>query len=262
MKKYYYVFKMVLLEKLQYIFNLYSGMISYAILIFIFLNLWKYMYTDTELIAGYTFVQMAWYLAITEIIWFSIRPKLLKTELSDEIRSGKIAYILNKPINYVSYTLSKYFGETTVKVIFYSISGVLISLIIIGPLLTFEMLSIPFIIITFILASLITALVYILIAMTAFWLEDNSPFFWIYEKIILVIGVIFPIEIFPKFLQPIIKFSPIYSTTYAPAKMAVDFSMDSFYEILPIQLIYVVVCSILCYMVYKKGVKKLNVNGG
>lgn len=262
MKKYFSVVKMVMLEKLQYIYNQLFTMIIYAVFIFLFLQLWKYMYSDTTLIAGYSLNQMVWYLACTEIIWGAIRPKTIKNELSQEIRSGKIAYTLNKPFNYIVYLMSKYIGETIVGLFTYIIVGLTISFVIIGSLKTFSLISIPFIIITTILSALISGLIYILIALSAFWVEDNTPFFWIYEKIILSIGVLFPIELFSGVLQKLITFSPVYVTMYAPAKMSVDFSFAQFINVFSFQVGYLIVMIILCAIVYKKGAKKLNVNGG
>lgn len=262
MTKYLNVMKMVILEKIQYVYNQLFKMTMYAIFIFIFLQLWKYMYGGTTLIAGYTLNQMVWYVSFTEIIWGGIRPKSIRSELSEEIRSGKIAYLLNKPFNYIGYLISKYLGESIVGIFTYVVVGVIISFIIIGPLNSFKLISIPFIIITLILSALITGFIYILISISAFWIEENSPFFWIYERLILCIGVIFPIEIFPLVLQPFIKFSPVYVTMYAPAKISVDFSFGAFKEIFIFQLGYLIIVSFLCMVLYKKGVKKLNVNGG
>jgi ABC-2 type transport system permease protein len=262
MKKYLFITKMVILEKMQYVFNMLGSLISYAILIFIFLNLWKYMYSDTDLIAGYSLKQMSWYLAITEITWFAIRPKKMRRELTEDIKSGKIAYNINKPFHYIWYLLSKYVGETIVSIVVYGISGIIISLIIIGIPDFFTLESIPFILVSLILSSLVTALLYILISLLAFWVEDNDPFFWIYEKFVLIVGIMFPIELFPSYLQPIIKYSPIYSTTYAPTKMFVDFSVEEFLNIIVFQIGYLLILGILCFLVYGKGVKRLSVNGG
>ena len=68
MKKYLNITKMVMLEKMQYVFNTVSGLVMYGMFIFIFLQLWKYMYGEDSLIAGYSLNQMVWYVAITEIL--------------------------------------------------------------------------------------------------------------------------------------------------------------------------------------------------
>ena len=100
------------------------------------------------------------------------------------------------------------------------------------------------------------------VGLLSFFIEDANPFYWVYSKFILIIGTIFPIEFFPKLLQPIIKYSPIYVICYGPAKLFVDFKLDMFLQILVFQIVYIIISFAICHLIYKKGVKRLNVNGG
>lgn len=102
----------------------------------------------------------------------------------------------------------------------------------------------------------------ILISIISFWIEDSTPVHWIYDKMILLIGTMFPIEMFPQYLRPIIKCTPIYVVTYGPAKLLINFSLQNFVQILLAQIIYLFVATTLTLILYEKGVKKLNVNGG
>lgn len=79
---------------------------------------------------------------------------------------------------------------------------------------------------------------------------------------ILLIGTMFPIEMFPQYLRLIIKCTPIYVVTYGPAKLLINFSLQNFVQILLAQIIYLFVATTLTLILYEKGVKKLNVNGG
>ena len=79
---------------------------------------------------------------------------------------------------------------------------------------------------------------------------------------ILLIGTMFPIEMFPQYLRPIIKCTPIYVVTYGPAKLLINFSLQNFVQILLAQIIHLFVATTLTLILYEKGVKKLNVNGG
>lgn len=79
---------------------------------------------------------------------------------------------------------------------------------------------------------------------------------------ILLIGTMFPIEMFPQYLRPIIKCTPIYVVTYGLAKLLINFSLQNFVQILLAQIIYLFVAITLTLILYEKGVKKLNVNGG
>ena len=79
---------------------------------------------------------------------------------------------------------------------------------------------------------------------------------------ILVLGTLFPIEFFPEAVQSVLKYSPVYVVSYGPARMFVNFSWNDVVTIVVAQLIYIFIAYLLCYLIYKKGVRKLNVNGG
>ena len=118
------------------------------------------------------------------------------------------------------------------------------------------------IIISCILAQAITILLMAIIGLLSFKIDDSAPFYWLYSKFMILIGVIFPIEFFPEWAQKILVFTPIYVTSYGPAKLFVDFSMNGFVTIVLAQIAYLFVIYGLGYALYNSGVKKLNVNGG
>ena len=67
---------------------------------------------------------------------------------------------------------------------------------------------------------------------------------------------------FPKFIQPVIKFTPIFVVTYGPAKLLINFSWDQFIQIFIAQILYLILSIFIVSILYRRGVKKLNVNGG
>lgn len=67
---------------------------------------------------------------------------------------------------------------------------------------------------------------------------------------------------FPEILRPIIKCTPIFVVTYGPAKLFIDFNINTFIKILIAQILYLVISVFIIIVLYNKGVKKLNVNGG
>lgn len=263
MKKYLYIYKATLMENLNYITNIMLGFINFIVMMFVFLNLWEYIYSDSsQVINGYTMQQIVWYVLITEVLWYGTRNKPLTREISKDIKTGNIAYNINKPYNYIFYIIAKHLGEITIKFILFAILGVIIGICFIGPIQNFNFINIPFMLISLILGILINSIIRIAISIISFWIEDSEPFLWVYDKIILLLGTLFPIEMFPKVLRPIVKCTPIYVTTYGPAKLIIEFSFEKFISVLMAQLIYLVIIVLIAITVYEKGVKKLNVNGG
>ena len=132
----------------------------------------------------------------------------------------------------------------------------------VGPVPRFRIVTLPAMILCLILGITINAVFKICISLISFWIEDANPFQWIYDKLILVIGTIFPVEIFPAALQPVFKLTPIYTVCYGPAKLIVDFSADKWVEIVLAQALYLAAGCAFMFLVYRKGVRKLYVNGG
>lgn len=263
MKKYLFIFKASILENLQYKSRIILGLVSFTIHIFIFSCLWKYLYSDTsQLIEGYSYSQMIWYLIVTETLWYGTRSKILVEQITQDIKTGNVAYNINKPYNYVIYIVSKFFGDIAMQLIIYIIVAVTTGIIFVGPLEGFQLVNIPLILIIGLFGITINALIRIVISLLSFWIEDAIPFHWLYDKIILILGTLIPIELFPKWLQKIAKYLPSYVVVYGTARLIVKFSMDVFYKVLLAQFIYLIIVVLIIIIIYKKGVKKLNVNGG
>ena len=156
MKKYLYIYKATLIENLSYIPNIALGFINFFVMMFVFLNLWQYIYSDSsQIINGYTNSQMIWYVLITEVLWFGTRNKILTTDISQDIKSGNIAYNINKPYNYVFYIIAKHLGEITIKFIMFTIVGIIIGICFVGPIENFNFMNIVFLLITVLLGILI-----------------------------------------------------------------------------------------------------------
>lgn len=263
MRKYLYIFKSELMSNLQYLFNILTSFISYSIILFILLNLWKYIYSNpNEVINGYTMNQMIWYVIITEILWSILGGRKLCRKICDDVRGGNISYNINKPYSYIGYSLSSHLGAIVVKAIMYIFLGIILGFIFLNSFPSLNILSIIAVLITGTLATIISTLLIISIGLISFFIEDANPFYWLYSKLILVVGTLFPIEYFPSFIQPILNISPIYVVCYGPAKLFVDFSLNNFITILLAQIIYIIISLLLCNLLYKKGVRNLNVNGG
>ena len=263
MKKYFHIYKATLNESIQYASSVIISFISFFIMMFVFINLWQYVYQDeSKLINGYSMNQMIWYVLITEVFWFGTKNRTLINQISFDIKTGNIAYNINKPYNYVFYIIARHLGEITVKLILFIIFGIALGTVMIGNIPGFSFINIPLMLLSAFLGILINSIIRITISVISFWIEDSTPFQWIYDKAILVLGTIFPIEMFPKWLQPIIKCTPVLAVSYGPAKLIIDFSMGMFWQIFAIQIVYLLLSSAILLVLYRIGTKKLNVNGG
>lgn len=263
MKKYIFIIKTEIMSNLQYVWNVLFGFVGYAIILFILFNLWQYLYSDpNQVINGYSIEQMTWYVIITEILWSTLGGRKLCRKISNDVKSGNITYNINKPYNYIGYSLSTHLGDMVVKGIIFTVLGMILGFIFLGSFPDLNIVSILILLLVSILASIISCLLIIIIGLFSFFIEDSGPFYWLYSKFILILGTLFPIEYFPEFLQGFLSYSPVYVVSYGPAKLFVDFSYSRSASIIIAQVIYIIITFVIAMIIYRKGVKRINVNGG
>ena len=262
MKKYLYIIKTTFNDSIQYAGSLIFKFFGFIITMLILISLWNFIYSGGDgIIKGYTFNQMIWYLLLAEIITFGSGSKVATDEVKNTIKSGNIAYQVNKPYHYIIYTICKYLADTFIRFIAFALIASIIGIIFAGKI-DISFIHIICIIPIFLIGVLINGLNRILISLSSFWVEDSRPFQMAYGKIILIFGVFFPLEMFPGIIQKIIRYSPIYGVATGPAKLVLDFNYQLFIEVLITQIIIILIFSLLIKIIYDKGVKKLNVNGG
>ncbi len=262
MRKYLHIFKATLIEKMQSCSNLFLSFALFGLIVFILLNVWKYIYSDINTIHGYTLNQIMWYVLLAEALWFGGSSRSFSEEISYDIKSGNIAYKINKPYSYVFFAFSKFLGHIIFRLVIFFAIGITFGIIFIGPLQNFDLKNIFLLGIVYTLGVAISSFIYIIVGLSAFWLEENRPIHWIYDKIMIVLGVIFPLEMLPFWLQPLSKFTPVFVCTYGPIKLTVDFSINIFYQIITTQILWFIGTTLLALFIYQKGVKKINANGG
>lgn len=260
--KYFSIAKITMTNSLVYFWSFLSKNIFFIFIMFVYLMLWTNIYgSKGNELGGLTLNKMMWYLAVTEVITLSRSDIHLK--INEDVKTGAIAYLLNKPYSYIGYCFSYFVGEVFIKLLTNSIIAIGISLVFVGPLQGFSLVNIPFILISILLGVFINFFIIVCLALTSFWIEENSAFFWIYSKLIFTLGgMLMPLELFPNWLQEISRFLPFSFVTYVPAKMAVSFTLGDFLFNLGIQVIYLGVFVILSFILYGRGAKRLNVNGG
>ncbi len=261
-RKYMEISKITMSNNLVYFWNFLSKNLFFVFIMFIYLMLWKNIYGQKgDSLGGLTINKMIWYLVVTELVTLSRTD--IHNQVNEDVKTGNIAYLLSKPYNYVLYCFSYFLGEIGIKLLTNGIAGLAIGLVYVGPLESFNFTHLPFILLSIIAGCIIHFFIYIILALTSFWFEENSAFFWIYSKLVFTLGgMLMPIDLFPNWLQSLSKYMPFAYVTYVPAKLAVDFSFASFGRQFLIQLIYLAAFFVLAMCLYRKGARNLNVNGG
>ena len=260
-RKYWAIFQITLINSLAYPGELIGRSLMILPFMWIFYQLWKVTFgaAGTDTINGMTLYSTMWYLMMAETIELS-KPRLANT-ISDNVKDGSIAYILNKPYSFLLYQFSNSMGETLFRAMMNAVFGGMIVWWLVGPPpgLTGWLYTLLALLGTWVLNFCITAL----IGLSAFIVEDVAPFVWIYQKFIFILGgFLIPLDFYPNWLQTIAKALPFAYMVYGPAKLFVAPSTDLLISILSSQLLWIVILGSILVLAYRRGVTYLTVNGG
>src|ERR1044071_2062685 len=124
--KYWFIFQITLLNSLAYPAELFARSLLMLPFMWIFYQLWKVTFaaSGTSTINGMTLTTTLWYLMLAETIELS-RPQLART-ISENVKDGSIAYLLNKPYSFLFYQFSSSMGETVFRAIMNAVLGSII----------------------------------------------------------------------------------------------------------------------------------------
>ena len=265
MSKYLSIFKTSFKQESKTVANSITACISFVVIIYIFKQLWEFIYGGNgggTLIHGYSLNMMIWYMIMAEVLMYSVNARGTTRVFGADIKTGRIAYQLNKPYNYFLYQVASSLGEIVWKLIFLIPTALLMGLILLGPIEGFSIAYVLPIITSTIFAVVLTSVIYGSVGLLSFWVEEATPFTWIIQKFQMLFGLFFPPEFFPTWLQPAINYSPVYAMMSGPCKLLANFSWDLFLNVTISQLVWLGVFVGLSLIFYKFGTKKVNVHGG
>lgn len=265
MNKYLSIYKTSFKQESKTIANSITSVVSFVVIIYIFQQLWQFIYGGNgggTLINGYTIEMMIWYMIMAEILMYSVNARGVTRAFSTDIKSGKIAYQLNKPYNYYSYQVFNQLGSIVWKLVFLVPTGLIMGFVLLGPIQGFSVLYVIPTLISLMLAVFLTCIIYGTVGLLAFWIEEATPFTWIIQKFQMLFGLFFPPEFFPTWLQPFINYSPVYAMMSGPCKLLSSFSWELFLQVSVSQVAYITLFVVAGLLLYKSGTRKVNVNGG
>jgi ABC-2 type transport system permease protein len=258
-KKYFKIFKINFSNELMYVINYVSTFLFFGVVLIVFSQLWRAIYSENPVIEGFTYEKMIWYFMYAETVMLSRFPFV--REIADEIKSGDIAYRLNKPYSYILYYYSKFISSSILKLFLNTLVGITILTIafkgypmpLIGLILGFT---------SAIIGLSIHFVFHFFIALSAMWFEDNTAFLFVYSKILLTIGGLFiPIEMFPETVKIIANALPFKHIIYTPATIYIN-GAENFLKLFSTQIFTLLILSVVVAFAFEKSKKRFNVNGG
>src|SRR5689334_8143329 len=161
--------------------------------------------------------EMLWYLAVTE--WVRLSVPSVQFQIEDDIRRGDVAYEIVRPASWLGARLSHGLGALAVRSpVMLGIAGIT-AWSLAGPPQKPAALAVA---LAFgLVASVLTTLFHVGIGVAAFWLGDVAPAYWIWQKLLFVLGgLMLPLQFYPVLFVRIARLTPFPALLAGPASLA------------------------------------------
>ena len=247
-------------EQLSSIPAFFARSLFYVFDIYVFASLWGALFSDRATLSGFTIVQMVWYLVIVETIEFS--KSRVFFVIQTEVQDGSVAVTLTRPVSYVLFHLSRAMGESCAKMVPFLLEGTLLASVLVGPLPGyFPAFCVSGLLL--VTGVLIANLWMIVIGLLSFWVGDATPFSWIMQKLMIIMGgLIIPVSMLPPWFSKVVQWLPFAFSGYWPAVTMVMFSPQTFRVALLGASSYVAFLLGLSGALYLSGRRRMDVQAG
>jgi ABC-2 type transport system permease protein len=209
-----------------------------------------------------TFVVAAWSI----FFYFSfmiLGLRNISKVIMQDVKTGNVEVLFSKPISYIFYRFWWQIGLGLYSFVVITIVGGLALYLAIGFPNTFGtnifLLTIPFIFLGGVVLSLI---LYGIVGILAFWIEDINPVFWIVDKAVMILGGSYlPVALFPVIMYKIALYSPFGASQFLTHSVYESWQAN-WYELLGIQFFWIIILGLILLFLFKGAKKKVSVNGG
>jgi len=233
---------------------------------FITIIFWIFIYRSngTGVINGYK---------IADMITFFVVSSLFRTfilsgggfEISSMIKKGDLSKVIIKPYSINMFLYWKYLSNA-----FFDFFKQFSFLLLIAPFfaryLTWDLSvhSAILLIIYLVMATIISHLIWFLLGITAFWLEQAQAVMWSFAVILnFLSGMFMPLDFFPHWSVKILELMPFAAFSYIPAKLYMNqISVAEGYLLLIVYILWLVALITLNLIVWRAGMIKYSAIGG
>lgn len=256
MKKYLEIFKYSLKMNLTFIYDYLFSAISFAVHMIVFNCLWDFILKDGTMY-GYDRPALIWYIIIAEFITYGASRFYKK--ISDMVKDGTIANLLIKPMNFLTYVWFEQSADI-IKIGVNAVTVVILGITMAGRIEINASQMILFVI-ACILSFLISNGIQFIIGLIAFYIEETKSVFFVVQKLQFLL-VFVPIDFYGETIRKLLMLSPTTHMIYAPTLIFTRFDLQTALAAITMQLVMFGIMMASTIILYKKGVKKINVNGG
>jgi ABC-2 type transport system permease protein len=216
-------------------------------------------------LAGYSFRDMIFYFMLVVFLDNLVSATEDDFQVAGDIRDGRLSALLLKPLNYLLYRFALY---TSYRLAYNAV--IALPLVLLAFFLR-EYIKFPTHAenwigfgLSLIMAAAMQFLMACCLGFMAFWvLEVSTLIFILYSFEYFLSGTIFPLDLFPAWLQPFVTWSPFTYQMFFPVQVAMErVTGPALWQGLAIQAGWVLVFYVTTSLLWRAGVRKYQAVGG
>ena len=238
--------------------ELYARMVFFAVILGVFSSLWRAV-AEAGMPVAADPKALVWYLAATE--WILLTAPPIHIEIQEAIRRGDLLYRLGHPASYVVAEWAGGLGLMALRApvlgatafcCAYAFTGWVPPADRLGIVALFGLAA----------AALLTAL-YLTLGLLAFWLQDVTPVYWVWQKLLFIFGgLMLPIEVYPRFIQAAAGFTPFPSLLGRPASFVLGSATVTPVSLAAGLMAWSCVTAVVVGWLFQRALAKVTINGG
>jgi ABC-2 type transport system permease protein len=241
----------------------------YAVLLVMYARIWE-MVGRQGALGVFGHGDLIWYLAVTE--WIALSAPPLHTDIEADVRSGNVAYLLPRPVSYLWLRFSEALGTMLARMLVLGVFGFGLAMLLTRvsttngasvALPSGGLLALVCGALTAVVAATLNLVFCAIIGLSAFFIEDTSPIYWVWQKLSFVFGgLMFPLDIYPPAMRSIANVTPFPSLLYAPGRIAIGAEPAFVWRTVIVLAAWTVFGVTCAHFAFRRALKALEINGG
>jgi ABC-2 type transport system permease protein len=208
-------------------------------------------------LVGYTSAALVWYMVATEAAYAGVLARLIETT-ADDISGGAVAAEMLRPASVAGLRMATELGRGVARMMIALPAGAAVALALgaAPPGAGGLVLLVP----ALVLATITNLAAQHAVAAAAFWLRDIRSVWFIYQKVVFVLGgMLIPLEVLPEGLASVARVLPFAAMAYVPGRLASGHVEPL---LLGVQVAWVIALGAAAVAVFAAGERRLQVVGG
>jgi ABC-2 type transport system permease protein len=254
MGKYFKIFSIAFNESVKNYKALIGLSLFLLTCLLIFANLWKVLGAN-----AYSSEELLLYIAFNE--WVLIAFPDIHETIEEDIVRGNVAEWLVRPISYLGAVFSEGMAIICVHlvvlgIVTFTFTGVMTGTLLVNPLSFLFLLFLGF------LAGVTGLIFRIIVGLSAFWVKTTTPLFWLFEKLLFMLGgLMLPLSAYPEWLQKIARLTPFAAILGDRSALVMESDASAFLWVAFSLFFWTVIGLLIASILFQKGVRRLELEG-